>query len=274
VTVPRGAPDHASPAPAGGGAGTRGGPGADDGPWWSRRLRAVLESSGDRERMRRGRELARRGRVTGLTVRPHEVGARVRGPGTGSHEVAVGIAALDEDAWRAVEAGLASRPDLCALLSAGTMPGEIERVFAGRGVRLLPESVDDLHVMCDCPGYGGPCEHAAAVLHLMAEAVGRDPFLLLEWRGRPRERLLAALRRRGGRRDAGPADPFDAADEPLTAEDFWAPRPSPADPREDRPAVPGPPDLLLRLLDPPAVSVRRRSLVDALAPAYAAMPNA
>ena len=39
------------------------------------------------------------------------------------------------------------------------------------------------------------------------------------------------------------------------------------------PAPPMPPGLLLRLLDPPKVKVRRRDLPDVLRPAYEALPG-
>lgn len=83
--------------PMHGGDAARTGEDVAGGPWWSRRLHAVLESFGDHDRLHRGRMHARRGRVLDLTVRPHEVGARVQGSGPRPYEVAVGIAAVDEE---------------------------------------------------------------------------------------------------------------------------------------------------------------------------------
>ncbi|MBA9007353.1 SWIM zinc finger family protein [Thermomonospora cellulosilytica] len=264
-------PEYAAPIPVRGGIRARSERGSIGETWWSRRFIDVLESFADRNRLHRGRAYARRGQVIDLKVRPYEVSARVQGSRPEPYEVAVGIAAIGEDAWRVVEAELASRSAYRALLLAGEMPKEIEWLFAELDIPLFPESAHDLHLMCDCPDYGDPCKHTAAVLYLLAEAFDRDPFLLLEWKGRPRERLLAGLRR--GNADAAP-DPFDVGDEPLTATGFWAPGAPWADLRGDRPAVPTPPDLLLQLLDPPPVKVRRRPLIDALAPAYEAMPDA
>jgi uncharacterized Zn finger protein len=239
--------------------------------WWSRRFVDVLESFADRSRLHRGRAYARRGQVIDLKVRPYEVSARVQGSQPEPYEVAIGVNAIDEDDWRVVEAELASRAVFRARLLAGEMPPQIEWVFAELGVPLFPESAHDLHLMCDCPDYGDPCKHAAAVLYLLAEAFDRDPFLLLEWKGRSRERLLRGVRRLPAE---GAPDPFDVGDEPLTAAGFWTAGPGLAALRERPPAPPAPPDLLLRLLDPPAVKVRRRPLVDVLGPAYEAMPDA
>ncbi|REE98936.1 SWIM zinc finger family protein [Thermomonospora umbrina] len=238
--------------------------------WWSRRFIDVLESFADRNRLHRGRAYARQGQVIDLRVRPYEVSARVQGSRPEPYEIAIGVTAIGEEAWRAVEAELASRAVFRARLLAGEMPPEIEWVFAELGVPLFPQSAHDLHLMCDCPDYGDPCKHAAAVLYLLAESFDRDPFLLLAWLGRSRERLLQGLRRLPVE---GAPDPFDVGDEPLDVAGFWTPGAGPAALRDRPTAAPGPPDLLLRLLDPPSVKVRRRPLVDVLGPAYEAMPD-
>lgn len=235
--------------------------------WWSRRFLDVLGSFTDHGRLHRGWTYARQGRVKDLRVRPHEVSARVFGPEP--YGVAIGVGPIDEGSWRAVAAELASQPLLRARLLEGETPPELEWAFAQAGVPLLPDSPHDLHLMCECPGYGEPCEHAAAVLCLLAEAFDRDPSLLLTWRGGSRERLLHGLRQASAK-DA--PDPFDVGDEPLRAAGFWTAGPAPAEPREH--AAPAPPDLLLQLLDPPAIKIRRRPLTDVLRPAYEAMSRA
>ena len=94
------------------------------------------------------------------------------------------------------------KPGYAARLLAGELPHEIEDVFAEAGAALFPERGSHLITSCTCPDWATPCKHAAAVCYLMAEAFDDDPFLLLAFRGREREALLAELRaRRGGRVD-------------------------------------------------------------------------
>ena len=61
---------------------------------------------------------------------------------------------------------------------------------------------------CNCPDWGVPCKHLAAVCYVLAEAFDADPFAVLAWRGRERDDLLAALRGNragaGGRSRSGP----------------------------------------------------------------------
>lgn len=243
--------------------------------WWSRRFIDLLETFADQTRLRRGRSYARRGQVLGLRVEPYEVTAHVQGSEYEPYEVAIGIDVIDGADWRAIEADLAGRAVFRARLLAGEMPPEIESVFAAHGISLFPESAEDLHLMCSCPDWGDPCKHAAAVLYLLAEAFDTDPFLVLTWNGRTRDDLLTGLRRRPGpaRADDAEDDPF-AVDRPLTAEGFWPPSAELGALREQPPATPVVPDLLLRALDPPAIKIRRRPLTDVLAAVYAALPDA
>jgi uncharacterized Zn finger protein len=273
-------PDFEPPRPVENGIKARGARGSIGKRWWSRRFVDVLESFADQGRLSRGRSYARRGQVLDLNVEAGEVTARVQGSEEEPYRVAIGIAATGEESWEIIEEVLGTQAVFRARLLAGEMPPEIEQVFELMGLALFPASADDLHIMCDCPDWSGreagrgglvaaaptlPCKHAAAVLYLLAEAFDEDPFLILAWRGRTRERLLAAMRRL----EPAESDPLTIEETPLEErlEDFWAPaavRPRPACP-------PTPPGLLLKLLEGPKVKVRRRDLVDVLRPAYEAL---
>jgi hypothetical protein len=118
-----------------------------------------------------------------------------------------------------------------------------------------------------------PCKHASAVLYVLAEAFDDDPFLVLAWRGRGREELLAALRVSPEPADA--IDPLAVEDVPLESRlaDFYSPGISLSRLRERPVRVTTPPELLLRALDPPPIRVRHIPLVDILRPAYRDLAN-
>jgi len=232
--------------------------------WWARRFIGALESFLDPERLRRGRAHAEHGRVLRLDVRPYEVTAFVGEGADEPHEVTLGLTAIE--GWDEIEGELARRAVFRARLLAGEIPQDLERVFGDCGVGLFPEAAEELHQMCGCSDWVDPCVHAAAALHFLARAFDDDPFLVLAWNGRTREQLLTALRRRPVESGLPPV-----VETPLRAEGFWAP-PSGLAALKDRSAhPPAPPGLLLRLLDPPAVKIRRRSLTDVLEPAYEAL---
>ena len=286
-------PDSAGPIPVDGGIKAKSKRGAIGEQWWSRRFIAVLESYGMSGRLQRGRNYARKGQVLEFELRQGRVTARVQGSRPQPYKVSIGVLPLTTPQWREVERRLASQALFRAKLLAGEMPAEIEQVFADCGTPLFPRSAADLDMRCSCPDWEVPCKHLAAVCYVLAEAFDNDPFGMLAWRGRGRDELLAALRRagRGTDMDApGVADTRGAAEgsegasatravltdltgPPLARSlaDFWSPTLSQARLRAltAPPATTVVPDLLLRMTDPPQLTIRGKDLRDVLAPAYA-----
>jgi len=285
-------PEPSRPIPVEGGIKAKSRRGAIGEQWWSRRFIAVLESYGMSGRLQRGRGYARKGQVIDFELTQGKVTARVQGSRPRPYTVSIGVLPLTTAQWRAVERRLAGQALFRAKLLAGEMPAEIEEVFAGCGTPLFPRSAADLEMRCSCPDWEVPCKHLAAVCYVLAEAFDADPFGMLAWRGRTREALLAALRGAGGTGRAPAAAAADGAaggapggeasaalavladvtGPPLARAlaDFWAPGLSPARLRAltAPPAAPAVPGLLLRMTDPPPVTVRGKDLRDVLAPAY------
>jgi len=228
--------------------------------WWSQRFIAVLESVISSGRLARGRNYARSGQVLEFTLASGVVTARVQGSRARPYRVSLSVDPLTDSQWAAVERRLNSQALFRAKLLAGEMPHEIEEVFASCGTPLFPATSDDLGMDCDCPDWQVPCKHLAAVCYVLAEAFDTDPFGMLAWRGRGRDALLADLR------PAPASFSIDVPGPPLEEclDDFWSParvRPLPVTPSAA-------PDLLLRLFDPPSVTVGGLTLREALAPAY------
>jgi uncharacterized Zn finger protein len=226
-----------------------------------------------------------------------KVTARVQGSRPQPYTVSVTVLPLTTAQWREVESRLASQALFRARLLAGEMPAEIEQIFADCGTPLFPRSAADLDMRCSCPDWGVPCKHLAAVCYVLAEAFDDDPFAMLAWRGKGRDDLLAALRGKiaGGagsppgtyspsgdlRASAVGTSPALALLSDVTAvpleeslADFWSPGLSQARLRALPPSPATPPDLLLRLADPPAIEVRGQPLRDVLALAYTQLGNA
>ena len=269
--------------------------------WWSRRFVEVLESFGMSGRLARGRNYARRGQVLAFELTQGRVAAQVQGSRPAPYQVRIGVLPLTTAQWRRVEEALGGQALFRAKLLAGEMPREIEEVFAACGTPLFPRSARDLDLFCSCPDWGVPCKHLAAVCYVLAERFDDDPFAMLAWRGRGRDELLAALRRRpagAARRAAaaarpGPGGPPAVGGQPAAGMppgragdaswladngpalplaqctgEFWSPGMSRARLRAVQPAPPAPADLLLRSADPPEVTVRGQPLAGLLAAAY------
>jgi len=289
--------EYGAPIPVDGGVRAKSKRGAIGEQWWSQRFISVLESYGMSGRLQRGRNYARKGQVIEFELTQGRVTARVQGSRPHPYNVTIGVLPLTTAQWRAVERRLASQALFRAKLLAGEMPAQIEEVFADCGTPLFPRSAGDLDMRCSCPDWGVPCKHLAAVCYVLAEAFDDDPFGMLAWRGKGREELLAALRGPGsggaggepggtgpvpGARGVPAADTShastaravlaDVTGPPLAQSlaDFWSAGMSPARLRALAASPPSAvvPDLLLRMTDPPAITVRGTDLRDVLAPAY------
>jgi uncharacterized Zn finger protein len=286
--------ESAGPIPVEGGIKARSQRGAIGEQWWSRRFIAVLESYGMSGRLQRGRSYARRGQVIDFSLAGGQVTARVQGSRPQPYRVSISVRPLTAAQWRAVESRLAGQALFRARLLAGDMPPEIEQVFADCGTPLFPGSAGDLGMDCNCPDWGVPCKHLAAVCYVLAEAFDADPFAMLAWRGKERDELLTALRGKTGQvagvgagstgagtaRAAAAAATSPAHDllddvtgAPLAESlaDFWSPAMSQARLRVLPPSPAAPPDLLLRIADPPPLQVRGAGLRELLAPGYAGL---
>ncbi len=162
--------------------------------WWSGRFLAVLEELGVGGRLTRGKTYARAGQVVDLTIDPGEVVATVQGSRAEPYRARIGIARFAQEAWDAVEAAFARDSWYAASLLGGSVPDDLEDVFASVGLSLFPTGAREMPMDCSCPDWSVPCKHLAAVAYLVAERFDDDPFLILRWRGRDRASLLAGIR--------------------------------------------------------------------------------
>jgi len=158
-------------------------------------------------------------------VNAGKVTASVTGSRSEPYAITIELKQLDDSAWSAAIAGMASKAQFAAELLGGQMPQQIDEVFLAASVSLFPRVRSDLKTSCSCPDWGDPCKHVAATHYVLGEALDRDPFLLFELRGRSKEQVLAALRSaRGGQdeRDLQPtaATPATVVLDQLRAEDY------------------------------------------------------
>ena len=162
--------------------------------WWSGRLVKLLDSYGLGGRMQRGRRYARQGQLVSFDVQPGVVVSKVQGSRSSPYTVRVATKQLSDEQWAHVHEAVVSRASFAAQLLAGAVPPELEAVFDDAGVPLLPARWADVEADCSCPDWGNPCKHIAAVLYVFADRLDDDPWLLLRWRGRERDQVLAHLR--------------------------------------------------------------------------------
>lgn len=191
--------------------------------WWGDRWIEAVERSVDANRLGRGRSYARGGQVTKLEIGPGHVEALVQGSFPEPYEVDVRLNVLPDAEWDRVFDALAGEAIYAAKLLVGELPEDVEGIFDGPSVPLLPATAGDLLAECTCWDWARPCKHIAAILYLVGERVDEDPFLLFALRGRDRDAVMAALRSRRSPGDGPNGEP--AAETPPDR-----PEPLPTDP--------------------------------------------
>jgi uncharacterized Zn finger protein len=228
--------------------------------WWSQRFIAALKEVADAGRLTRGRSYARTGQVMDLRVHPGAVTAQVQGSAARPYAVDIRLTPFTDAEWARAEEALAGQALFLAALLAGEMPRDVEQAFAAAGLSLFPTRASELRATCSCPDAANPCKHIAATYYILAEAFDTDPFLVLSWRGRARDDLLARLR---DLRAAQPAEEESADESPPDEAPEDAPPPidppAPADfwraggelaSLAFSPRAPAVPDAVLRQLGP------------------------
>lgn len=169
--------------------------------WWGERFIEAVERFTDAGRLGRGRSYANNGRILDWGLKNGEVVATVRGsvnPYFGVYKepryrTAIAPGVIDEARWSRIVARIGSRASLVTRLLLGEMPDDIEATFEAEGAHLLPHATARPKSTCSCPDYANPCKHVAGLYYVLAAQLDRDPFLLFELRGLPRERLRAEL---------------------------------------------------------------------------------
>jgi uncharacterized Zn finger protein len=196
--------------------------------WWGEAWVEALEgiAGGQGGRLARGRRWAKANRDADLRIEPGAVEASIRTDRDDPHDVHVGLRVLRDDEWEAVLDAIAAKAAHAAALLDGELDPAVVADARTVEVELLPRP-RDLRTLCTCPDDVEPCEHAAAVCHLLADAIDADPFVLLLLRGRRRDDVLAEVRRRrsggpaaGGADDAGSSEPAPLPG--MAAVDAWA----------------------------------------------------
>jgi uncharacterized Zn finger protein len=249
--------------------------------WWSQRFIAALKQVADANRLSRGRSYARSGQVMDLRVRPGSVTAKVQGSRSTPYGVSIRLTPFTGAEWARAEQALADQALFLAALLAGEMPRDVEQAFAAAGLSLFPSRAQELTSDCSCPDWMNPCKHVAATYYILAEAFDTDPFLVLSWRGRGRDDLLARLRElraaapteEAGAGDAEPEEPPTSTAEVAAPADFWRAG-AEMESLTFSPRAPAVPDAVLRQLGPLPPEAGGPDADRALAEAYAIFTRA
>ena len=213
------------------------------GPWARLLVTAVLSDEGS-TLAERARVLVEEDAVQGFVVTAGTVSARV-----GSSEVTIGAEPVPPRIWAAMTRYARRHTQLEAAVEGRAQSVQLEHLMTTDWEQPLVPRTSALARDCTCERADG-CEHLGALAYAFAQAIDRDPAILLSWRGCNAQEELEP---------AAPAAPL------VVPEDAWEAGPLP----EPRPLRPLPPGAVLKRLGPSGLRVGGSDLADVLQRAYA-----
>jgi len=151
--------------------------------WWGRRWLAALSHIDFENRLPRGKRYARNGSVVSITTNDHNVAAKVRGRQPKPYNVALKLWRFEQSESEKLVALVKNNPYYLSQLEAHTLPPELEQEAADAGIRLFPDSWEELKMRCSCPDWAVPCKHLAAVVYIIANEIDKNPFLVFQMHG-------------------------------------------------------------------------------------------
>lgn len=225
--------------------------------WWGRAwLKALEDTALDGQQLKKGRKLAREGRVGAVSVRPGRLTAVVRDSDPTAYRSDVLLQELSEEDWDRFLDMAAERSGYIAALLDREMPPHLVEDAAAAGLDLLP-GIGDLEPECRCEAWDH-CPHTGALCYQVALLLDQDPFVLLLLRGRDERWLLDELQTRSAARAVGASGGSPTAGRPT---DGASPRGVRADEafaaRDILPPLPPPPPLPTEPGTPPSLDTER-----------------
>ena len=158
--------------------------------WWAKEWEALMQGWGMSVAEARSN---RAYRVKSLEVIPGGINAAIHDRDAGACNVEVRLPTLRDEQWDQIGDALNSQPLVMSQLLSGSLPPEIEGIFAEVGARLLPISPREIVTSCTvCEAK--KCRHLPLVFSLFAEMLGNDPGLLFTLRGRDLQQFLREIR--------------------------------------------------------------------------------
>ncbi|MDR1803630.1 MAG: DEAD/DEAH box helicase family protein [Treponema sp.] len=149
-------------------------------PWGSWFIE-VLDSYKMGARLDRGRTYANTGRVLSLSLNACCALAKVEGNYRPFYRVEILFPPLKEaeQVYQMIE----EDPPLQARIAAGELPEAFLLKLRKKGINLIPRRWRDMQRSCNCPDYGDPCKHMAALYYIIAREIDADPHVLFRLRG-------------------------------------------------------------------------------------------
>ncbi|MDR1787670.1 MAG: DEAD/DEAH box helicase family protein [Treponema sp.] len=150
---------------------------------WGAWFVEVLGTYGVDARLDRGRTYANTGKVLSLEIKDRQALAKVKGHSRPFYRVLIDFPALQDAEKEQIYRIIEEDPALLGRIAAGELPEDFLARLRSAGINLIPKRWRDMKRACNCPDYGDPCKHMAALYYIIAREIDGDPSILFRLRG-------------------------------------------------------------------------------------------
>jgi len=134
-------------------------------------------------RVDRGKAYANSGKVVYINIESNKVQARVRGHYGYDYKVKLEFSPYKENEKKQIIDIIENNVLILGEIINGKLPEDLMIELEKRKISIFPENWNKLNRSCDCPDWGDPCKHMAAVYFVLASQIDKNPFILFELRG-------------------------------------------------------------------------------------------
>jgi uncharacterized Zn finger protein len=194
--------------------------------WWGKRWISIIDSFYLGERLARGKRYARSGQVVDINFHPGKITASVQGTMYQPYQIEISINVWTEKEWNYFFRLIRSDPILLSQMISGKLTPELEKRTQSHGILLFPTKFQDFQTSCTCPDWSNPCKHVAAVFFLITEYLDKNPFLLLELRGKDQSDIIENLLPSISEEHVSLPEKKENKISPLSTKYFWEPNPA------------------------------------------------
>ena len=171
--------------------------------FWGKAWCTNLERYSDyANRLPRGRTYLRNGSVIDLKLAAGAVHAQV--VGSSLYQVAVTVAAVPKNRWKAIGTDCAGSIDSMVELLQGRLSKAVMERISQPHTGMFP-SPKDIQFRCSCPDWAAMCKHVAAVLYGVGARLDEEPQLLFTLRSVDAQELVTRAGAGLPRTGKGPA---------------------------------------------------------------------
>ena len=150
--------------------------------WWGQQWLQALQKIDLSNRIPRGLSYARRGMVSGITIKKGELLATVKGSRPRPYHVALSMGTFNKSDIDGMLDDIMNYPTIISRLLNGKMAQQLLTLANQHGLELFPKEAADMEMECSCPDYAVPCKHIASVIYKLCADIDNNPFVLFQFR--------------------------------------------------------------------------------------------